>query len=271
MTTASSHRIGKLTGAMNSSWRIIAAHVEQPDQGVILRWRKRTGVQSSVYLCVKAKADPDAARGLDGDEICIDMAVQERVDMKAESNIIIEFFFSASGVAKRNVGFQVFAAIYPQFLSISAMFLCYKVLERGGHGRNRVVFGVGRGVHRPDTWPGSKGYPPEGGYEPTGKDLKCQYSYRFQVEGYNHNQELVAVSDWSNEVYIKPRSLKSLQKDVESDQEHHLRCAIANSEGERGGADRLSRAFWAEIPGLSPAIWPCFTFEFMVIGLGLSL
>lgn len=24
---------------MNSSWRIIAAHVEQPDQGVILRWR----------------------------------------------------------------------------------------------------------------------------------------------------------------------------------------------------------------------------------------
>ena len=59
--------------------------------------RKRTGVQSSVYLCVKAKADPDPARGLDGDEICIDMAVQERVDMKAESNIIIEFFFSASG------------------------------------------------------------------------------------------------------------------------------------------------------------------------------
>lgn len=149
ITTASSHRIGKLSGGMNSSWRIIAAHVEQPDQGVILRWRKRTGVQSSAYLCVKAKADPDPARGLDGDEICIDMAVQERVDMKAESNIIIEFFFSASG---------------------------------------------------------SKGYPPEGGYEPTGKDLKCQYSYRFQVEGYNNHQELVAVSDWSNEVYIKPRS-----------------------------------------------------------------
>lgn len=149
VTIASSHRIGKLSGKVNSSWRIIAAHVEQPDQGVILRWRKRTGVQSSAYLCVKAKADPDPARGLDGDEICINMAVQERVDMKAESNIIIEFFFSASG---------------------------------------------------------SKGYPPEGGYEPTGKDLKCQYSYRFQVEGYNNNEELVAVSDWSNEVYIKPRS-----------------------------------------------------------------
>ncbi|CAJ1410543.1 unnamed protein product [Effrenium voratum] len=149
VTTASSHRVGKLHGKTNSSWRIIAAHVEQPDQGVILRWRKRTGVQSSAFLCVKAKADPDPARGLEGDEICIDMAVQERVDLKSESNIIIEFFFSASG---------------------------------------------------------SKGYPPEGGYEPTGKDLKCQYSYRFQVEGYNQHQELVAVSDWSNEVYIKPRS-----------------------------------------------------------------
>ena len=150
VTIASSHRIGKLSGKNpNSSWRIIAAHVEQPDQGVILRWRKRTGVQSSAYLCVKAKADPDPARGLDGDEICINMAVQERVDMKSESNIIIEFFFSASG---------------------------------------------------------SKGYPPEGGYEPTGKDLKCQYSYRFQVEGYNNHEELVAVSDWSNEVYIKARS-----------------------------------------------------------------
>eukprot|EP00913_Durusdinium_trenchii_P034645 g32410.t2 len=116
ITTASSHRIGKLSGGT-------------PD---VRRTRgKRTGVQSSAYLCVKAKADPDPARGLDGDEICIDMAVQER-----ESNIIIEFFFSASG---------------------------------------------------------SKGYPPEGGYEPTGKDLKCQYSYRFWAH-------------WSNEVYIKPRS-----------------------------------------------------------------
>ncbi|CAK9112984.1 1-alkyl-2-acetylglycerophosphocholine esterase [Durusdinium trenchii] len=75
ITTASSHRIGKLSGGtpdvrrtrgMNSSWRIIAAHVEQPDQGA--------------YLCVKAKADPDPARGLDGDEICIDMAVQERYE-----------------------------------------------------------------------------------------------------------------------------------------------------------------------------------------------
>ena len=26
------------------------------------------------------------------------------------------------------------------------------------------------------------------GYEPTGKDLKCQYSYRFQVEGYNNHE-----------------------------------------------------------------------------------
>ncbi|CAE7202190.1 unnamed protein product [Symbiodinium pilosum] len=118
-------------------------------QGVILRWRKRTGVQQSVFLCVKAKADPDPSRGLEGDEICIDMANQERVDMKSESNIIVEFFFSASG---------------------------------------------------------SKGYPLNGGYEPTGKDLKCQYNYRFQIEGYNHNQEHVATSDWSNEVFIKPRS-----------------------------------------------------------------
>ena len=68
---------------------------------------------------------------------------------------------------------------------------------------------------RPEERPGSKGYPPEGGYEPTGKDLKCQYSYRFQVEGYNHNQELVAVSDWSNEVYIKPRSLENTHRDIE--------------------------------------------------------
>ncbi|CAE7262924.1 unnamed protein product, partial [Symbiodinium sp. KB8] len=150
VTTASSHRVGKLSsGKINTSWRVIATHVEQPDQGVILRWRKRTGVQQSVFLCVKAKADPDPSRGLEGDEICIDMANQERVDMKSESNIIVEFFFSASG---------------------------------------------------------SKGYPANAGYEPTGKDLKCQYNYRFQIEGYNHNQEHVATSDWSNEVYIKPRS-----------------------------------------------------------------
>ena len=36
---------------------------------------------------------------------------------------------------------------------------------------------------------GSKGYPANAGYEPTGKDLKCQYNYRFQIEGYNHNQD----------------------------------------------------------------------------------
>ena len=48
---------------------------------------------------MKAKADPDPSRGLEGDEICIDMANQERVDMKSESNIIVEFFFSASGRA----------------------------------------------------------------------------------------------------------------------------------------------------------------------------
>jgi len=150
VTTASSHRVGKIgSGKINTSWRVIATHVEQPDQGVILRWRKRTGVQQSVFLCVKAKADPDPSRGLEGDEICIDMANQELVDMKSESNIIVEFFFSASG---------------------------------------------------------SKGYPANAGYEPTGKDLKCQYNYRFQIEGYNHNQEHVATSDWSNEVYIKPRS-----------------------------------------------------------------
>ena len=47
---------------------------------------------------MKAKADPDP-RGLEGDEICIDMANQERVDMKSESNIIVELFFSASGLA----------------------------------------------------------------------------------------------------------------------------------------------------------------------------
>ena len=52
---------------------------------------------AKVFLCVKAKADPDPSRGLEGDEICIDMANQERVDMKSESNIIVEFFFSASG------------------------------------------------------------------------------------------------------------------------------------------------------------------------------
>ena len=92
---------------------------------------------AEVYLCVKAKADPDPSRGLEGDEICIDMANQERIDMKSESNIIVEFFFSASG---------------------------------------------------------SKGYPATGGYEPTGKDLKCQYNYRFQIEGYNHNQARASAS-----------------------------------------------------------------------------
>lgn len=33
------HSENSIAVRVNSSWRIIAAHVEQPDQGVILRWR----------------------------------------------------------------------------------------------------------------------------------------------------------------------------------------------------------------------------------------
>eukprot|EP00931_Biecheleriopsis_adriatica_P037294 TRINITY_DN21397_c0_g2_i2.p1 TRINITY_DN21397_c0_g2~~TRINITY_DN21397_c0_g2_i2.p1 ORF type:complete len:2222 (-),score=565.91 TRINITY_DN21397_c0_g2_i2:72-5774(-) len=53
---------------------------------------------------------------------------------------------------------------------------------------------------------GSKGFP-QGGYEATGnKDLMCQYRYRFKVMGYNENEDLVGESEWSNEVYVRPRS-----------------------------------------------------------------
>ena len=43
------------------------------------------------------------------------------------------------------------------------------------------------------------------GYEPTGKDLKCQYSYRFQVEGYN-NHEAQFGESWSRIHALDPKN-----------------------------------------------------------------
>ena len=110
------------------------------------------------------------------------MANQERVDMKSESNIIVEFFFSASG-GRRALSRGGFVLCYLR------LFSCSLAVAAKCNGCSLLyVYDNAMQSRCCCSTRGSKGYPLNGGYEPTGKDLKCQYNYRFQIEGYNHNQ-----------------------------------------------------------------------------------
>ncbi|CAE8726463.1 unnamed protein product, partial [Polarella glacialis] len=144
ISSAASHRIGKTFGSSHS-WRVMATLVDQPDQGVVLRWRKRTGVTRSAYFWIYAVAEQDPSRGLPADEVIIERVPAEQAATTSENSIIIEFLFSVSG---------------------------------------------------------DKGF----GYEPTGRNLQAQHRYRFKVLGYNTEEELVGESEWSNEIYIQPKT-----------------------------------------------------------------
>eukprot|EP00929_Paragymnodinium_shiwhaense_P111626 TRINITY_DN79970_c0_g1_i1.p1 TRINITY_DN79970_c0_g1~~TRINITY_DN79970_c0_g1_i1.p1 ORF type:complete len:2493 (+),score=634.37 TRINITY_DN79970_c0_g1_i1:120-7598(+) len=143
VSTAASQRVSKTSGAGAHEWRVMATQVDLPSHAVLLRWRKRTGVQRATYLYIYAEAEADPSRRLEGHEVCIEKVKADGIGTMKENTVIMEFLFSILG---------------------------------------------------------TQGF----GHEPTGKNLRYQHSYKFQLEAYNNEEMPVGQSQWSNEVVVMP-------------------------------------------------------------------